>query len=84
MISTTAEWLRVHSFSRKTPAPMLAELLRRPGGLEGLLWSSEVPERKHLALLELEHPSVRLIDHDPVPIDAEAVVDDVPTNQAPP
>ena len=39
-------------------------LLRQSGGFEGVLRPSEVPEPKHLALLELEHPSVRLIDSD--------------------
>ena len=40
---------------------MTAQLLRQPGGFEGLSRSGEVLEPKDLAILELDQPSVRLV-----------------------
>jgi hypothetical protein len=46
-------------------------LLRQPGGFDGLLRSGEVSKPKHLAVLELEQPSVRLFDPDAAPLPAK-------------
>ena len=76
MQSRSTEGLKVRMTTARSHAPRLLafrpkRLLRQPGGFDGLLRSGEVSKPKHLAVFELDQPSVRLFDPDAAPLPAK-------------